>query len=78
VLYTIVASTHDEGVTPAPVASFLPAAPNVTNETVQATCPNDPVGHVGLPYDPDAIQMVLNALDPTDTQPVTCSTGFGL
>lgn len=78
VLYTVIATTHDELVTPAPAQSFLPAGRNVTDETVQGACPNDPVGHGGLPYDADAVAMVLNALDPAHRQPVSCSSGYGL
>jgi pimeloyl-ACP methyl ester carboxylesterase len=78
VLYTVIATTHDEIVTPAPTQSYLPPSVNVTNESVQDVCPNDPVGHAGLPYDRDAVQIVVNALDPANAQPVTCSSGFGL
>jgi triacylglycerol lipase len=78
VVYTVIQSTHDEVVGPPYTQAFLPSAPNVTNETVQQVCPNDPVGHIGLPYDPDAVRMVLNALNPAHAQPVSCSTGFGL
>ncbi len=78
VRYTVIASTHDELVTPSPERAFLPAGPNVTNETVQSICPRDDVGHLGLVYDKDAVQMLVNALDPSHAQPVSCSDGFGL
>lgn len=78
VLYTVIATKDDELVTPAPAQSYLPPGPDVTNESVQDVCPADPVGHAGLPYDPDAVQMVVNALDADQAQPVTCSSGFGL
>ena len=49
--------------------------PGVTNETVQSFCPLDPVGHIGLAYDPDVADLVQNALDPADAVAVTCSVG---
>jgi triacylglycerol esterase/lipase EstA (alpha/beta hydrolase family) len=71
--YTIIASTHDELVTP--FGTEFVDEPGVVNETVQATCPLDPVGHVGLAFDPDVAELVLNALDPANPVPVTCSVG---
>lgn len=68
----------DQGFAFVPNQSCLPAGRNVADETVQQLCPADPVGHAGLPYDPDALQMVVNALDPRGAQPVICSRGFGL
>jgi hypothetical protein len=73
IAYTIIASTHDELVTP--YGTEFVDEPGVDNETVQATCPLDPVGHIGLAYDPDVAQLVRNALDPANPVPVTCSTG---
>jgi triacylglycerol esterase/lipase EstA (alpha/beta hydrolase family) len=77
ITYTAIASTTDEVVTPWQLA-LLPAAPNVTDETIQSVCPNDGVGHLGLPYDKTAVAMTLNALDPAHAQPVPCDSGFGL
>jgi hypothetical protein len=77
VLYTVIASTHDELVSPFTHA-FLPVGPTVADLTVQSVCPGDQVGHVGLAYDPDAVQMIVNALDPAHAQPVPCTSGFGL
>jgi triacylglycerol lipase len=74
VKYTVIVSDDDEVVTPPQADSFLPAGPNVTNETLQDTCPDDPVGHLGEMYDPDVVQLVVNALDPAQAQPVTCTT----
>lgn len=71
--YTIIASTHDELVTP--YGTEFVDEPGVDNETVQTFCPLDPVGHVGLAYDPDVAELVRNALDPTDPVPVTCTVG---
>ncbi|MGH3168189.1 MAG: esterase/lipase family protein [Trebonia sp.] len=73
IAYTIIASTHDEAVTP--YGTEFVDEPGVNNETVQATCPLDPVGHVGLAYDPDVAEFVRNALDPASPVPVTCTVG---
>jgi poly(3-hydroxybutyrate) depolymerase len=74
--YTIIASTHDELVTPYGT-EFVNEA-GVDNETVQDFCPLDPVGHIGLAYDPDVAELVRNALDPDHQVPVTCSVGAPL
>ena len=73
IAYTIIASTHDELVTPYGT-EFL-TGQGTDNETVQDFCPLDPVGHIGLAYDPDVAQLVRNALDPADPVPVTCTVG---
>ena len=73
IAYTIIASTRDELVTP--YGTEFVNEPGVDNETVQDFCPLDPVGHIGLAYDPDVAQLVRNALDPTDPVPVTCTVG---
>jgi hypothetical protein len=73
IAYTIIASTRDELVTP--YGTEFVNEPGVSNETVQAFCPLDPVGHIGLAYDTDVAQLVRNALDPAHPVPLTCSTG---
>ena len=73
IAYTIIASTHDELVTP--YGTEFVNEPGVSNETVQNFCPLDPVGHIGLAYDPDVAQLVRDALDPAQPVPVTCSVG---
>jgi triacylglycerol esterase/lipase EstA (alpha/beta hydrolase family) len=73
IAYTIIATTHDELVTP--YGTEFVSEPGVGNETVQASCPLDPVGHIGLAYDPDVAQLVRNALDPAHPVPVTCTAG---
>ncbi len=75
--YTNIATTHDEVITPY-TQSFLPAATNVVNLRVQDLCPDDPVGHIGLAYDPDVAQLVVNALAPAQAHEVACSTGWSL
>jgi triacylglycerol esterase/lipase EstA (alpha/beta hydrolase family) len=73
IAYTIIATTHDELVTPS--GTEFVSEPGVGNETVQASCPLDPVGHVGLAYDTDVAELVRNALDPAHPVPVTCTLG---
>jgi len=73
IAYTIIASTHDELVTP--YGTEFVSEPGLDNETVQASCPLDPVGHIGLAYDGDVAQLVRNALDPAHPVTVTCTTG---
>jgi pimeloyl-ACP methyl ester carboxylesterase len=71
VQYTVIASQDDQVVTPYTNA-FLPAAPNVTNITVQNQCPQDSTDHLELAYDPVALANVLNALDPANPVQVPC------
>jgi triacylglycerol esterase/lipase EstA (alpha/beta hydrolase family) len=68
--YTVIATNHDEVVTP--YTSQLLSGTNVTNITVQDQCPADVSEHVGLPYDPIAIHDVRNALDPANATDVSC------
>ncbi|NIK59144.1 alpha/beta fold hydrolase [Kribbella shirazensis] len=73
VKYTVIASRFDALVTPHET-SFV-REPGVTNRYVQDTCPLDPVGHVGLAFDPSVAQLVANALDPAHATPVLCAAG---
>ncbi|MGC4944036.1 esterase/lipase family protein [Kribbella sp. DT2] len=73
VKYTVIASRWDALVTPHET-SFVRET-GVKNQFVQDTCPLDPVGHVGLAFDPTVAQLVANALDPARARPVLC--GFG-
>ncbi|MDX6248220.1 MAG: hypothetical protein QOF10_1580 [Kribbellaceae bacterium] len=73
VKYTVIASRFDALVTPHET-SFI-REPGVRNEFVQDTCPLDPVGHVGLAFDPTVAQLVANALDPAHTSRVSCGYG---
>jgi triacylglycerol esterase/lipase EstA (alpha/beta hydrolase family) len=74
--YTIIASRTDSVVTPYDTAFVR--EPGVHNVTVQAVCPFDPVGHVGLAFDSSVAQMVANGLDPGAAKPVRCGAGFPL
>ncbi|MPY97647.1 MAG: alpha/beta fold hydrolase [Actinophytocola sp.] len=71
--YTVVATRYDVIVTP-PSTSFI-GEPGVDNQYVQDTCAADPVGHVGIAFDPTVTQLITNALDPNTAVDVQC--GFG-
>ena len=69
--YTVIESTGDEVVTPYRNA-FLPAAPNVTDITVQHQCALDGSDHLEIAADPVALADMLNALDPAAPVRVPC------
>jgi triacylglycerol esterase/lipase EstA (alpha/beta hydrolase family) len=71
VRYTVIESTGDEVVTPYRNA-FLPAAPNVTDITLQHQCALDGSDHLEIAADPVALADVLNALDPAAPVKVPC------
>jgi triacylglycerol esterase/lipase EstA (alpha/beta hydrolase family) len=73
VSYTVIESNGDEVVTPFTNA-FLPAAPNVTDITLQRQCLLDRSDHLEIAYDPVAMADVLNALDPAHPVRVPCLT----
>ena len=57
----VIESTMDELVTPYQSA-FLPTTENVQNVTLQNQCPTDLTDHIGMIYDPVALQDVIAAL----------------
>ncbi|MGH7750635.1 MAG: esterase/lipase family protein, partial [Candidatus Dormibacteria bacterium] len=59
--YTVIETDLDEVVTP--YSSAFLRGPRVTNVTLQDRCPLDLVEHVGIIYDPVALQWVVDALD---------------
>jgi triacylglycerol esterase/lipase EstA (alpha/beta hydrolase family) len=69
--YTVIESRDDEVVTPYTNA-FLPAAPNVTNITVNKQCVLDSSDHLEIVADPVAMADMLNALDPAHPVRVPC------
>jgi triacylglycerol esterase/lipase EstA (alpha/beta hydrolase family) len=71
VQYTVIESMDDEVVTPYTNA-FLPAAPNVTNITVNRQCSLDASDHLEIASDPVAMADMLNALDPAAPVKVPC------
>ena len=60
--FYVIESTMDEVVTPYQSA-FLPSNENVQNVTLQTQCPTDLTDHIGIIYDPVALQDVMAALD---------------
>jgi triacylglycerol esterase/lipase EstA (alpha/beta hydrolase family) len=77
--YVNIASRYDEVVTPYTQA-FLTAGPGATvaNITLQSVCANDLTDHLGIVYDTNVYQLVLNGLDPADQRPVACSISLPL
>jgi triacylglycerol lipase len=71
VSYTVVQTSHDEVVVPY-TSAFLAPGPNTTNVLIQERCPLDPVEHLGIIYDPVALQWIQNAL----AQPGPADPGF--
>ncbi|MFH0519990.1 esterase/lipase family protein [Streptomyces sp. M41] len=73
VTYTVIATRYDEVVTPYH-HQFLTAGPGakVRNITLQDVCPQDRSEHISIAYDSNALQLVLNALDPAHPKPLRC------
>ncbi len=69
--YTVIETRDDEVVTPYTNA-FLPAAPNISNITLQNQCPLDASDHLEIASDPVAMADMLNALDPAQPVKVPC------
>ncbi len=63
VTYAVIESKYDEVVTPY-TSAFLPSAPNVWNITLQNYCATDYTEHLGIIYDPVAMQLIMNILGP--------------
>jgi pimeloyl-ACP methyl ester carboxylesterase len=72
--YTVIETLLEFVVTP--VGSAFINEPGVTNEFVQARCPNDTVDHVNLAYDRVTIQEIFNALDPAHAMAPNCLVAF--
>jgi len=75
--YTVISTKHDEVVTP----YTSQALKGATNVVLQDRCPEDVTDHVGIIYDPIALQWTIDALDragPADPafRP-TCSDAAG-
>ena len=71
VTYAVIESRDDEVITPYTNA-FLPAAPNVSDITLQNQCPPDASDHLEIASDPVAMADMLNALDPAQPVRVPC------
>jgi triacylglycerol lipase len=70
VIYTNLATRYDELVSPY-TSSFLSGS-NVTNITMQDTCPLDFSDHLSIISSPRTGQYILNALDPAHPHAVPC------
>ena len=66
VSYTQVETRYDEVVTPY-TSAFLAPDTDVTNVTLQDTCPDDVSDHLGISHDPIALQWAENALGRTSS-----------
>ena len=62
VFYTVIATTHDEIVTPYTSEALAGPARQVTDVVIQHFCPLDPIEHDQTPNDPVVQQLVLAAL----------------
>jgi triacylglycerol lipase len=62
IFYTVIETRNDEIITPYQSAFLPPEDGRVTNVLLQDKCPADLSEHITIPYDPAAIQWVLNAL----------------
>ncbi|QUH05758.1 alpha/beta fold hydrolase [Saccharopolyspora erythraea] len=71
--YTTVMTKYDQLVTP--YTSGHLDSPNATNIVLQDVCRRDFAEHVAVAFDPNVGQMVLNALDPANAEPVQCLPG---
>jgi triacylglycerol lipase len=71
VTYTTIMTKYDELVSP--YTSGRLNAPNATNIVVQNQCALDFSEHLTMAFDPVVAQDVLNALDPSEAQPVPCT-----
>jgi pimeloyl-ACP methyl ester carboxylesterase len=68
--YTTIMSKYDELVIPY-TSGVLP--PPATNIVIQNVCRNDLDEHGLQAFDPVVAQLIFNALDPADAQPVSCA-----
>lgn len=74
--YLMVMTRRDE-VSPPYTNGYLPAGPNVRNVVVQAQCPADTVGHVGLPYD-SWVGGLIDATLAGRANAARCTVGYPL
>jgi triacylglycerol lipase len=58
----VLSTTHDEVVTPYTSQALAGDPSVVTNVVLQDKCPEDITDHIGIIYDPVALQWVENAL----------------
>ncbi|OZC75106.1 lipase [Rhodococcus sp. 06-462-5] len=68
--YTSIATRVDEVIQP--YTNALLRDPGAHNIVVQDVCPDTEVAHFTFTYDPTALRLALNALDPANARPPTC------
>jgi triacylglycerol lipase len=68
--YTTIMTKYDEAVVP--YTSGYLNAPNAKDVVLQNLCPQDFAGHGMVAFDPNATQVILNALDPANARPIRC------
>lgn len=68
VRYTTIITRYDEMIQPY-TNEFL-TGPGATNVVIQDLCPENKIGHMNLPYDRFAQDLVIQALDPSAPAPV--------
>ncbi|OAA74752.1 alpha/beta hydrolase fold-1 [Akanthomyces lecanii RCEF 1005] len=74
---TMIATKHDEAVTPAGKASFI-NEPGVYNVYTQDPCPIDFSGHITIALDKNMFNMALNALQDKNGRAFECTIFSGL
>lgn len=77
--YVNIVTRFDEVVTPYR-QGYVAAGSGATvqNTTLQDVCPQDLTDHLGIVYDTNVYQLVLNALDPADQRPIACTASLPL
>lgn len=70
VSYVVITTVYDEVVTPYRRA-FL-KGPGVRSILLQRRCPRDHTDHLGISYDPIALRLVQNQLDPSTARAPRC------
>ncbi|OZD08060.1 lipase [Rhodococcus sp. 06-235-1A] len=68
--YTSIATRVDEVIQP--YTNALLRDPGAHNIVVQDLCPDTEVAHFTFTYDPTALRLALNALDPANARPPSC------
>jgi len=77
VKYTVITTRFDDVVTPYRNAFIF--EPGVTNVVVQDYCANDHSDHFTFSYDPNALEIAVNALQGNANKPIKCrAKAFGI
>ncbi|MET8828084.1 alpha/beta hydrolase [Streptomyces sp. NPDC004610] len=70
--YTSIVTRYDRVVTPYTSGLLTGGNADVTNIVLQDVCAYDSAGHLGLAIDPNVAHLVLNRLDPENSEPFRC------